>query len=41
MKKEELIEKIKITTSAIDLYRLKEDILKHLEPKKSKKGEVD
>jgi len=34
MEKQELIEKIKNTTSAVDLYNLKEEILAYLEPTK-------
>ena len=39
MDKKELIAKIKETTSTVDLYNLKEEILAHLEPKNKGKSE--
>ena len=39
MKKDELIQKIKETTSVVDFYKLKEEIIKELGDKPRKKGE--
>ena len=39
MEKKELIEEIKRTTTVVDFYKLKSEILKHLESKKAKGGE--
>ena len=38
MEKKELIKKLEYTKSAVDFYRLKEEILKHLKGKKPEGG---